>query len=193
MRTSSTKGPSHPSGSSFGSPRYSAEYGSQGKLLTLPSSSSVFRFVRLGTLTMPVNKADRLKWYVKVAGEWSTSSSGAFGLDYVVMVPARARAVSKSGVANDSAYPDFIISTSDTSKTVRADLSGVVASAAGTAGPDSGLGGTPIEVPPGDVNFFIKLSSLVADDPSSDSNSEQKEHTGVTGKFMLRPRYWAVK
>ena len=101
--------------------------------------------------------------------------------------------MSKSGVANDSAYPDFILSTSDTTKTIRSDLSGLVASAAGTAGPDSGLGGTPIELPPGDVNVFVKLSSLVADDPTSDTTSEQKEHTGVTGTVLVSPRYWTVR
>lgn len=180
-------------GSSFGMSQYSAEFGSAGKLLTLPSSGTRFRFVRLGTLTMPVDPANALKWDVKIAGAWSAGSSGSFGLDYLCLVPARSRAVSKSGVANDSAYPDFIISTSDTTKTVRSDLSGLVASGAGTAGADSGLGGTPIELPTGDVNVFVKLSSLVADDPTSDATTEQKEHTGVTGTVLVSPRYWAVR
>ena len=180
-------------GSSFGASQYSAEFGSAGKLLTLPSSGTRFRFVRLGTLTMPVDTVTPLKWDVKVAAAWSTGSSGSFGLDYLCLVPARSRTVSKSGVANDSAFPDFIVSTSDTTKTVRSDLSGLVASAAGNAGADSGLGGTPIELPPGDVNVFVKLSSLVADDPTSDATTEQKEHTGVTGTFLISPRYWITR
>lgn len=180
-------------GTSFGGVRYSAEYGSSGKVLVKPASSTAFRFVRLGTLTMPIDPVEPLKWNLKVSAEWSTGSSGVFGLDYLVMVPARSRAVSKSGVANDSAYPDFIASTSDTTKTVRSDLSGLVASTGGNPGLDSGLGGTPIELPPGDVSFCIKLSSLVADDPTSDTSSEQEEHTGVTGSFAITPRYWAVR
>lgn len=180
-------------GASFGSSQYSAEFGSAGKLLTLPSSGTRFRFVRLGTLTMPVDPANALKWDVKIAGAWSSGSSGSFGLDYLCLVPARSRAVSKSGVANDAAYPDFIISTSDTTKTVRSDLSGLVASAAGTAGKDSGLGGVPIEFPTGNVDVLIKLSSLVADDPTSDATSEQLSHTGVTGTFLISPRYWAAR
>jgi len=180
-------------GSSFGASQYSAEFGSAGKLLTSPSSGTVFRFVRLGTVTMPVDTVTPLKWDVKVAAAWSTGSSGSFGLDYLCLVPARSRAVSKSGVANDSAYPKFVPSTSDTTKTVRSDLSGLIASAAGNAGADSGLGGTPVELPAGDVNVFIKLSSLVADDPTSDTTSEQKEHTGVTGTFLVSPRYWVAR
>lgn len=180
-------------GTSFGGIRYSAEYGSAGKLLTKPSSGSAFRFVRLGTITMPIDTAEPLRWNLKLSAQWSTSSSGVFGVDYLMLVPARSRAVSKSGVANDSAYPDFVISTSDTTKIVRSDLSGLVASATGNPGLDSGLGGTPIELPPGDVNFCVKLSSLVADDPTSDTTSEQKEHTGVTGSFAITPRYWAVR
>lgn len=180
-------------GSSFGGSQYSAEFGSAGKLLTLPSSGTRFRFVRLGTLTMPVDTVTPLKWDVKVAASWAVGSTGSFGLDYLCLVPSRSRAVSKSGVANDSAYPDFISSTSDTTKTVRWDLSGLVASAAGNAGMDSGLGGTPIELPPGDVNLFVKLSSLVADDPTSDATTEQKEHTGVTGSVLVQPRYWVAR
>lgn len=180
-------------GTNFGGVRYSAEYGSSGKQLTSPSSGTVFRFIRLGTVTMPIDKATPLKWALKVAGSWVVGSSGSFGLDYIVMTPARARAVSKSGVANDSAYPKFVASTSDTIKTIRSDLSGLVASGTGNAGADSGLGGTMIELPPGDVNMMVKLSSMVADDPSSSTTSEQKEHTGVTGTFTITPRYWAVR
>lgn len=180
-------------GASFGASQYSAEFGSAGKLLTVPSSGTRFRFVRLGTLTMPVDAVTPLKWDVKIAGAWSTGSSGSFGLDYLCLVPARSRAVSKSGVANDSAYPDFVISTSDTTKTIRSDLSGLVASATGNAGADSGLGGTPIEFPAGNVDVFVKLSSLVADDPTSDATSEQKEHTGVTGTFLISPRYLVTR
>ena len=180
-------------GASFGASQYSAEFGSAGKLLTVPSSGTRFRFVRLGTLTMPVDTAAPLKWDVKIAGAWSTGSSGSFGLDYICLVPARSRAVSKSGVANDAAYPDFIASTSDTTKTVRWDLSGQVASATGNPGADSGLGGVPIEMPTGNVDVFVKLSSLVADDPTSDATTEQLSHTGVTGTFLVSPRYWVTR
>ena len=66
-------------------------------------------------------------------------------------------------------------------------------SAAASAGTDSGLGGSLIEIPAGTTEFFVKLSSLVPDDPTPDTTSEQLSHTGVTGAFEITPRYWIVK
>ena len=181
-------------GSSFGASQYSQEYGSAGKLLTLPSSGTRFRLVRLGTLTMPVDPVSPLKWNVKVAASWASASSGSFGLDYLVMVPVKQRACGKTGVANDSAYPKFISSTSDTTKTIRGqDLSGLVGSAAGNQGRDSGLGGSPIELPPGNVDLVVVLSSVVPDDPTVDTSSMQLSHTSTTGALVITPRYWLVK
>jgi hypothetical protein len=180
-------------GSNFGTTQYSAEYGSAGKLLTSPSSGTAFRFIRLGVVTLPVDTVTPLKWNLKVTGSWSAGGSGAFGLDYICVVPAKSRALSKTAVANDGTYPKFIIGTVDTTKTIRSDLSGLVASAAGYAGQDSGLGGSLVEIPSGATEFFVKLSSLVPDDPTSDTSSEQLSHTGVTGAFEITPRYWIVK
>lgn len=179
-------------GSGFGASQYSSEFGSAGRLLTLPSSGTRFRLTRLGTLTMPVDPAQPLKWNVKVAGSWAGGSTGNFGLDYLVLVPARQRACSKTGVANDSNYAPFISSTSDTSKTIRSDLSGLVGSAAANKGVDSGLGGSPIELPPGNVDMVLVLSSVVPDNPTVDTSSGAKEHTGVTGSVVVTPRYWLV-
>jgi len=180
-------------GASFGASQYSQEHGSAGKLLTLPSSGTRFRLVRLGTLTMPVDPVTPLKWDVKVAGSWAGGSSGAFGLDYLVMVPVKQRACGKTGVANDSSYPKFIASTSDTTKTIRSDLSGLVGSAAGNKGRDSGLGGAPIELPPGNVDLVVVLSSVVPDDPTVDTSSMQLSHTSTTGSLVITPRHWLVK
>jgi hypothetical protein len=180
-------------GTAFGLPVYSAEYGSAGKVLTRPSSGTAFRPTRLGTLSMPVDAYSPLKWNVKVAGSWAVGSTGVFGLDRLLMVPARARALSPTGKPNDASYPAFISTTADTSKTIRGrDLSGRVASAAGNSGRDSGLGGSPIELPPGNVDLLLKLSSLVPDDPSSDSTTEQLSHT-VTGQVLVWPRYWLAR
>lgn len=180
-------------GSSFGASQYSHEYGSTGKLLIRPGSGTRYRFVRLGTLTMPVDPVTPLKWNVKVAGTWATSSSGDFGLDYLVMVPVKQRACGKTGVANDGTAPKFIASTSDTTKTIRSDLSGLVGSAAGNQGRDSGLGGSPIELPPGNVDLVVVLSSVVPDDPTVDTSSMQLSHTSTTGALVITPRYWLVK
>ncbi len=177
-------------GASYGASQYSAEYGATGKLLTKPSSGTVFRFVKLGTLTMPVDPVQPLKWNVKLAASWAGGSSGSFGVDYLIMVPARQRAVSRCGVANDSSYPQFIPSTADTKKQIQSDLSGRIAAAAGNLGPHSGLGGSPLELPPGPVDIVVKLSSLVADDPTSSTASEQKTHPLTSGLIRCRPRWF---
>ncbi len=179
-------------GTSFGGEQYSAEFGSVGKLLTVPTASA-FRFVKLGTLTLPVDAGQPLKHNVKVAASWATGSSGVFGLDYLVLVPARQRALSPTSKTNDASYPKFIASTGATTKTIRHDLSGRVASGAGNPGRDSGLGGSLIELPPGNVDLMVKLSTLVPDDPSLDSTSEQISHTGVTGSLRVTPRYWLAR
>jgi hypothetical protein len=176
-------------GTTFGASQYSAEFGSTGRLITVPTSLC-FRFVKLGTLSMPVDAALPLKWNLKVAASWAAGSAGTFGLDYLVLVPARQRALSPSGKPNDASYPDFIASTAATTKTIRADLSGRVASGAGNPGRDAGLGGSLIELPPGNVDLIIKLASLVADDPTVDATSEQISHTGVTGNVRVTPRVW---
>ena len=84
----------------------------------------------------------------------------------------------------------FIASTSDTTKTVRADLSGAVASATANAGADTGLGGSRLWLPPGNVDLLVKLSSTVPDDPTVDASDEQLSHTSVTGAVSLVTRYW---
>lgn len=177
-------------GVAYGGEQFSGEYGSVGKALTIPSSSTTYRFVRLGTVSMPVDKAQPLKWNLKVAMSWASGSSGTVGLDYLMLVPARQRALGPTGKPNDSSYPDFIGSNADTQRRIRgADLSGQVASAAGNFGRGPGLGGSPIELPTGNVDMLLKLSSVVPDDPTSDTTTEQLSHT-VTGSLTIWPRFW---
>lgn len=179
-------------GTAFGGEQFAGDTGgSSGKLLTKPAVLSAFRPVKLGTLSMPVDKTSPLKWNLKVAASWAGSSSGDFGLDYLWLVPGRQRALGPTGKPHDSSYPDFIASTADTQKRIRGgDLSGLVASGAGNFGRTSGLGGSLIELPPGDVDMLLKLSSVVPDDPSVDTTSEQIAHTSITGSVLVWPRYW---
>jgi hypothetical protein len=128
---------------------------------------------------------------MKVAASWAAGSSGNCGLDYLWLGPARQRALSPTGKPNDSYYPDFIASTADTQKRIRGgDLSGLVASAAGNFGRAPGLGGSPIELPVGNVDSFSSMSTVVPDDPTSDTTSEQISHLTVTGSVVVWPRYW---
>jgi hypothetical protein len=177
-------------GTAFGGAQYSAEYGSSGKLLTLGLGATVERPVKLGTLSMPVDTASPLKWNLRLQGSWAVGSSGVLGADYLWLVPARQRALSASGKPNDSFYPDFIGSTAATTKTIRSDLSGRVASGGGNAGRDSGLGGSLIELPVGNVDLMVMLSSVVSDDPTADASTMQLAHATVTGSVRVTPRVW---
>ena len=181
-------------GSSFGAVQYDPLDGSAGKLLVnLPSSGVKFRPVRLGVLTMPVDPAQPLKWKVKLDASWAAGSSGVLGVDYLPMVPARARAACRTGVELNSAYPRYVASTGDTNKLIRSDLSGLVAKAAGNFGPDVGMGGEPVELPPGDVDLLVWPSSVVPDDPVESTTEMQEEHTGVTGKLYTWPRFFLAR
>jgi hypothetical protein len=175
-------------GTSFGQERYTNEYGSAGKLLTISSSGQQWRFNRLGTLTLLSNPAGPLVWKIKLAASWATGSAGVFDVDYLTLVPARTRALGPTGKANDSTYPKFVASTAQTSKTIRSDLSGLVSSPPANAHPDSGLGGQLLELPTGSVDTLVKLSSLVPDDPTSDSTSEQANHSASV-HYSITPRY----
>ena len=177
-------------GTTFGGAQYSAEYGSSGKLLTLGAGATVERPVKLGTLSLPVDTVAPLKWNLRLQGSWAVGSSGVLGIDYLWLVPARQRALSPSAKPNDSAYPDFIGSTAATTKLIRSDLSGRVASGAGNLGRDAGLGGSLIELPVGTVDLMVMLSSVVADDPTVDASTMQLSHTGVTGSVRVTPRVW---
>lgn len=178
-------------GTSFGAERFTGEFGSTGKLLTTPSSGLRFRFVRLGTLTLASFPLEPVSWKLRVAASWSAGSTGTFGFDRLLCVKARQRAAGPTGKANDANYPKFVASTSETQKIVRSDLSGRVASPPSNPFPDSGLGGSPIELPT-DADLVVKLSSLVPDDPTSDATTEQMSHS-ATVHLAVTPRVFLVR
>jgi hypothetical protein len=184
-------------GNGFGAPTYTNEYGAAGKTFTnFIGTNSFFgpAIVRLGTLTMTVDPYTPTMWLLQVALSWGASSvSASSTIDYVMMVPARARALSKTGVAPDSYYPKFIGTTSSVQKTIFGrDLSGAIGVAGTNLGRDSGLGGSLIEVPPGNVEMLLKLSSAVADDPSSSVNEVTLTHN-TTWTAKVTPRYFLAK
>jgi len=180
-------------GLSFGAARPTDEWGQAGKVLTVPSSgSAVKRFVRLGTLHLLVDPLRPRKWLLWLAGAVGAGSFGNFGIDYLVLVLSRQRACSRSGVADDSGYPDFLSTTAEVSKTIRSDLSALIAAPGKWGHPDHGLGGQLLELPPGNVDTLLKLSSLVPDDPTVSSASEQLSHTAGIA-LSVTPRYYAFR
>lgn len=167
-------------GTNFGQERFTGEWQSGGRLLTKPSAGSVFRTVRLGILTLVCDPDRPVRWKLRAAASWAVGSTGNYGLDELYLVPVRKRAANPTGIANGSSYPKFVASTAETTKTVRSDLSGLAAKPPANPFPDSGLDGmTQLELPPGNVDVLVKLASTVPDDPTSDTTSEQKEHSGT--------------
>jgi hypothetical protein len=144
---------------------FTHEHGAAFKRLVKPLSGTVFRFVRLGTLPFSINTAG--DWTLEVWGQTTAPSSGVFGLDYLVLTPAKSRALAPTG-KSATGYPNFI--SSGERKTVRSDLS-AERSFSSLRAPSSGLGGSLLELPPGDVDMLLKLGSI-PDSPTVDTMSD---------------------
>lgn len=174
--------------SSYGAVRYSDEHGSAGRTITRPSAGQVWRWVRCGTIRLVVDREQPQRWRLQTRFTWQTgTASGELYLDYLVLVPASARALSPSLKALDSSYPRFVTSTSETMKTVAADLSGVAQRVGFAAYPDHGLGGSLLELPEPYAESVVKLSSVAPDDPTSDTSNEQLAHS-ATVHYSITPR-----
>jgi hypothetical protein len=158
--------------------QYTREYGSSGKSITPPAIGR--EIVRLGTLTLPVNL--NAGWTLQIDAAWTGVSAGSvtFGLDYLLLVPARQRACSPTAKPNDSTYPAFMTSvTVGNSKTIYSNLSG---------GPNEpGLGGSPIELPPGLVDLIVAISTSIPD-TSTESVGVNSSPTSVV--VTVTPRAW---
>jgi hypothetical protein len=174
--------------SSYGAIRYSEEWGSAGKALVKPSSGEAVRFTRLGTVRLPVDLRRPLRSRLQVRVTWTGASSATSGLDYLVLVPVASRALSPSAKVNDASFPKFFASTAETLKTIRSDLSGLVSKPPFAPSSDHGLGGSLIELQGANSDILVKLSSLVPDDPTSDTTTEELSYTGYM-HLAVTPRF----
>jgi hypothetical protein len=178
--------------------RYTHEFGATGRLLTKPSAGTVYRFTRLGVISTDATSPDFTP-VLYLDGTVDVGSTGAFGFDYVVAVPARRRALSPTGVALDSGYPKFVDTTTERVKKVRSDLSATSNTPSASTGTyrDHGLGGNLIQPGPLPASYrglelVVKLSSLVPDDPTSDTTTEQAAHT-ATVQVDVTPRSYLMR
>jgi hypothetical protein len=156
---------------------YTEEFGNVGKVLVAPSSGTVRRLVRLGTLRLSTTTR-----YALVL----TMTTGAS--DYLVMMPSNQRVLSPSGKVNDGSFPAFAAATGEITRLIRSDLSGRYREPGNPDWPAPGLGGSLIEMPIGYTDAVVKLSSLVPDDPTSDTTTEQLAHS-ATVHFSKTPRW----
>lgn len=178
-----------PGGASFGVQRTANDL-PLGKLLTKPSAGTVFRRVRIGTLTFNVDRRRPSPMAVTLAGSWALGSTGTFGVDELIAVPLAKRAVSgPTGKVLDTSYPKFTRTTSQVTRIMRSDGSGWSYAPGGVASnptQDVGMSRT-IEMDSGSTDVLLALSSLVPDDPTSDATNEQKDYS-ATVHFDVWPR-----
>lgn len=185
--------------SGLGATRYTEEFGSTGKNLFIPTST-VYRIVRLGTLSFIVDPNNPQRQLVKLAlysGAGSVSGS-PWAVDYLMMSPIKQRALGPTGRPNDANYPVFISVATESTKKVRYDLSASIARTdtqalrAGYA-PDHGLGGQMIEPLPGDNEIMFDASNLVPDDFTDLTSNENFLANSATVHLSVVPRYFLAR
>lgn len=178
--------------------RYTHEWGNTGKYLQSATFSTQPVLVRCGTLTLPVDINNAGRWIVEFNFQAGAGSSGTYGFDHALFLPARQRASTPSGKIQDSFYPAFISQTANTTesvKTVRHDLSAVTKVGAPSASgkpayPDVGLGGQLLEVGPGDVDVVTMISNHALDAIPLPASSAWTPNITGSYQFAITPRYF---
>lgn len=146
-----------------GANRYSLDFGAPGRQIGNASTGAAWFLHRVGLL----RPSPEVPWAVTVEIQTGPVASGEIDLDYALFVPGRWRACSPTGLPLDSAYPAFQPGTGAVIKTVRRDLAGLVATSGVAAHQDTGLGGSPLFVPPGASKLLVAASVAIPDDPSA--------------------------
>lgn len=178
-------------GIGYGAARYTDEWGSAGREVQLPDEEPCWRMTRLGTLHLLVNPLSPRIWTLWVEGEIENAGFEWF-IDYLLLTPSSQRCCSPSGKPNNPNFPPFIQSVGSTVKTIRHDLSGLVSKPGKNGHPDHGLGGQLLELPPGNVDMLVKLSSLVPDNPNSSPCTEQSVQEAAVS-VTVTPRSYLVR
>ena len=162
---------------------YTSEYGAEGK--TIPAVTVTgYKTIRLGTLTVGTDASALWRLYL-LANVFAGTNLQQFGLDCLYVLPARSLASSPSGKSFDG-YPYFLPSPGSQTKIIRSDdLSGSLITPPSDAirNRAAGLGGAPIELPPGAVDFLVVTNMNPAEFPGGgyDSITDQPPlHLAVT-------------
>lgn len=171
-------------------PTYSAEYGSAGKAIVRPlDATGLERFAFLGTLTLPVASGP---WRLRTNVIGTRAGTARFGLDYYFVVPRRANVRSPEGKTLDTTYPEVFLSAGCT-RVLGADGSGAIVGLRDVLVPYHGIGGAPLELPPGNVQLAVKLSNMVPDHPVEASTGADYERMTAAAHLAVTPRYLTVR
>lgn len=179
-------------GIGYGAPRYTDEWGSAGRNEVLPEGDEKFRLTRLGVLHLLVNPLAPRIWKLVVEGTITGATISPWGLDCLFLAPSLQRACSPSSKPNNAAYPKFIANSTATVKTIRSDLSGLVNQPGKNGHPDHGLGGQLLQLPAGETQMLVKLSSMIPDAPEVTPLSEQLDYPAVVTVWVT-PRWQLVR
>lgn len=115
---------------------------------------------RVGTIPVPRSRAIGQPGRTVLQVDLTVGSGGGnLDLDYVVVVPARSRCLSPTGVDGSDGYPFFLGSAG--ARLIRPTLEGYTRDNEATGyGPDSGLGGSLIQLPPGENVALVRMCGI---------------------------------
>jgi len=153
----------------LGGRRAVAPWGLTGKPIVQPG---YWRLYRIGVLSLDINPGNPAPWRVTARIAWAAGSTGSVNISGLILVPARSRALTPTGVVlSEGGYPAFIASAGGDGltivKRIASDGSGSV-SAPPVPGEfaDHGLGGSLLELPTGRVDMLAVFADQVPDDPT---------------------------
>ena len=155
------------------------------------SSGTDFRTIRLGTLNLKPIHGDSGRWRLRLGFRNISAGTANLKVQEIYLTPIKNRALTPTGKPLDSFYPVFLNATTGL-KRVNSDLRGE-ATALPSAGmfPDSGLGGSFIELDPGQNRLFVKLSDKIPDD----STGSPPETNPINARLYVdvTPRYYLAR
>jgi len=177
-------------GNTYAANRYS-EFYADGKVLNLPNGTR-FKPYYLGTVTVKINRANPRRARLSIRLDSSISAAGLFGLDYLVVVPAKNVACSMTGVLKASVN-GFIRNTAEATKIVNYDLSTV-------GGKESNIHTTDFLEPDQSLllnqmiieneltDFLIWPSSQVIDAADAASTDSMTIGNTITAQISIQPQ-----
>lgn len=188
-------------GNSFAAARYDIENGSAGLVPVLPSTGTVWRFMRLGVVPVLIDPdARRRRVALTVQITVGAAVAAGVGIDYLVLVDPAARVATPTGVGYVAGtYPDFYPTNGETTRRVRSDLVSLLGRPPRGLVRSGGVIGSLVQIPVPNADMLVKLSRLIPNDPSSIATTEDgssinsPSYANVAVSVNPTPRYLVIR